>query len=149
MTTGIRCYHIAVMPQPLLHLLERCPIFEQQRSTRKCSGNAVPKRLFLFFLIIVLTYSVIDLLATFAGTVCLIPALVLSVLLITAIAGYLCLWNDQLREPELIVTNAADRPIKTIGDALLTTTADAAAHGYGIKSMRQAAEQVHGMLIWR
>ena len=34
MTVGIRCYHIAVMTQPLLHLLERCSIFAQQRSTR-------------------------------------------------------------------------------------------------------------------
>ena len=34
MTVGIRRYHIAVMAQPLLHLLERCSIFEQQRSTR-------------------------------------------------------------------------------------------------------------------
>lgn len=34
MTVGIRRYHIAVMAQPLLHLLERCPIFEQQCSTR-------------------------------------------------------------------------------------------------------------------
>ena len=250
---------------------------------------------FILFLIMVLTYGVIDLLVTFADTAYLIPALVLSVLLIAAIAGCLYLWNDQLRvqrermqlahlremqqdqvqhytalyeanrqvavqrhdlknillnvrsyievgemeklsqyiakfqeklqpskmidngmpfidavlsakmaeHPEipfdlhiallelehieqpqiafilagaldnaveacahsakpfikvqigqkgrmvsLIVTNAADRPVKAIGDALLTTKADAAAHGYGIKSMRQAAEQAHGMLTW-
>ena len=52
------------------------------------------------------------------------------------------------RMVSLIVTNAADRPVKAIGDTLLTTKADAAAHGYGIKSMRQAAEQAHGMLTW-
>lgn len=52
------------------------------------------------------------------------------------------------RMVSLIVTNAADRPVKAIGDTLLTTKADAAAHGYGIKSMRQTAEQAHGMLTW-
>lgn len=52
------------------------------------------------------------------------------------------------RMVSLIVTNAADRPVKAIGDALLTTKADAAAHGYGIKSMQQAAEQAHGTLTW-
>ena len=38
---------------------------------------------------------------------------------------------------------------KAIGDTLLTTKADAASHGYGVKSMKQAAEQAHGMLTWR
>ena len=52
------------------------------------------------------------------------------------------------RMVSLIVTNAADRPVKAIGDTLPTTKADAAAHGYGIKSMRQTAEQAHGMLTW-
>ncbi|RGM78896.1 GHKL domain-containing protein [Butyricicoccus sp. OM06-6AC] len=38
---------------------------------------------------------------------------------------------------------------QAIGDTLLTTKADAASHGYGVKSMKQAAEQAHGMLTWR
>ncbi|RGM78894.1 GHKL domain-containing protein [Butyricicoccus sp. OM06-6AC] len=36
-----------------------------------------------------------------------------------------------------------------MGDTLLTTKADAASHGYGVKSMKQAAEQAHGMLTWK
>ena len=57
--------------------------------------------------------------------------------------------NQQGHMVSLVVVNAADQPIKAIGDTLLTTKADAASHGYGIKSMKQAAEQAHGMLTWR
>ena len=48
----------------------------------------------------------------------------------------------------LVVVNAADKPVKAIGDNLLTTKTDSASHGYGVKSMKQAAEQAHGMLTW-
>lgn len=48
----------------------------------------------------------------------------------------------------LVVVNAADQPIKAIGDTLLTTKTDSTSHGYGVKSMKQAAEQAHGMLTW-
>ena len=37
----------------------------------------------------------------------------------------------------------------SMGDRLLTTKADNKAHGYGVKSMMQMAEQLHGMLTWR
>ena len=57
--------------------------------------------------------------------------------------------NQQGHMVSLVVINAADQPIKAIGDTLLTTKADAASHGYGVKSMKQAAEQAHGMLTWR
>ena len=57
--------------------------------------------------------------------------------------------NQQGHMISLVVVNAADQPIKAIGDTLLTTKADAASHGYGVKSMKQAAEQAHGMLTWR
>ena len=57
--------------------------------------------------------------------------------------------NQQGNMVSLVVVNAADQPIKAIGDTLLTTKADAASHGYGVKSMKQAAEQAHGMLTWR
>ena len=57
--------------------------------------------------------------------------------------------NQQGHMVSLVVVNAADQPIKAIGDTLLTTKADAASHGYGIKSMKQAAEQAHGMLTWK
>ena len=57
--------------------------------------------------------------------------------------------NQQGHMVSLVVVNAADQPIKAIGDTLLTTKADAASHGYGIKSMKQTAEQAHGMLTWR
>ena len=57
--------------------------------------------------------------------------------------------NQQGNMVSLVVINAADQPIKAIGDTLLTTKADAASHGYGVKSMKQAAEQAHGMLTWR
>ena len=57
--------------------------------------------------------------------------------------------NQQENMVSLVVVNAADQPIKAIGDTLLTTKADAASHGYGVKSMKQAAEQAHGMLTWR
>ena len=57
--------------------------------------------------------------------------------------------NQQGNMVSLVVINAADQPIKAIGDTLLTTKADAASHGYGAKSMKQAAEQAHGMLTWR
>ena len=57
--------------------------------------------------------------------------------------------NQQGHMVSLVVVNAADQPIKAIGDTLLTTKADAASHGYGVKSMKQAAEQAHGMLTWR
>ena len=56
--------------------------------------------------------------------------------------------NQQGHMVSLVVINAADQPIKAIGDTLLTTKADAASHGYGVKSMKQAAEQAHGMLTW-
>ena len=49
----------------------------------------------------------------------------------------------------LVVENAADQPVRTAGDRLLTTKADNKAHGYGVKSMMQMAEQLHGMLTWR
>ena len=57
--------------------------------------------------------------------------------------------NQQGHMVSLVVVNAADQPIRAIGDTLLTTKADAASHGYGIKSMKQAAEQAHGMLTWK
>ena len=57
--------------------------------------------------------------------------------------------NQQEHIVSLVVVNAADQPIKAIGDTLLTTKADTASHGYGVKSMKQAAEQAHGMLTWR
>ena len=57
--------------------------------------------------------------------------------------------NQQGNMVSLVVINAADQPIKAIGDTLLTTKADAASHGYGIKSMKQTAEQAHGMLTWK
>ena len=57
--------------------------------------------------------------------------------------------NQQGHMISLVVVNAADQPIKAIGDTLLTTKADAASHGYGVKSMKQAAEQAHGMLTWK
>ncbi len=57
--------------------------------------------------------------------------------------------NQQGHMVSLVVINAADQPIKAIGDTLLTTKADAASHGYGVKSMKQAAEQAHGMLTWK
>ena len=57
--------------------------------------------------------------------------------------------NQQGHMISLVVINAADQPIKAIGDTLLTTKADAASHGYGVKSMKQAAEQAHGMLTWK
>ena len=57
--------------------------------------------------------------------------------------------NQQGHMVSLVVVNAADQPIKAIGDTLLTTKADAASHGYGIKSMKQTAEQAHGMLTWK
>ena len=57
--------------------------------------------------------------------------------------------NQQGHMVSLVVINAADQPIKSIGDTLLTTKADAASHGYGVKSMKQAAEQAHGMLTWK
>ena len=57
--------------------------------------------------------------------------------------------NQQGNMVSLVVVNAADQPIKAIGDTLLTTKADAASHGYGVKSMKQATEQAHGMLTWR
>ena len=57
--------------------------------------------------------------------------------------------NQQEHMVSLVVVNAADQPIRAIGDTLLTTKADAASHGYGIKSMKQAAEQAHGMLTWK
>lgn len=57
--------------------------------------------------------------------------------------------NQQGHMVSLVVVNVADQPIKAIGDTLLTTKADAASHGYGVKSMKQAAEQAHGMLTWR
>ena len=57
--------------------------------------------------------------------------------------------NQQGNMVSLVVVNAADQPIKAIGDTLLTTKADAASHGYGVKSMKQAAEQAHGMLTWK
>ena len=57
--------------------------------------------------------------------------------------------NQQGHMVSLVVVNAADQPIKAIGDTLLTTKADAASHGYGVKSMKQAAEQAHGMLTWK
>ena len=57
--------------------------------------------------------------------------------------------NQQGNMVSLVVINAADQPIKAIGDTLLTTKADAASHGYGVKSMKQAAEQAHGMLTWK
>ncbi len=49
----------------------------------------------------------------------------------------------------LVVENAADAPVKAVGDTLLTTKTDAASHGYGVKSMQQTAEQAHGALTWR
>ena len=49
----------------------------------------------------------------------------------------------------LVVENAADQPVRTAGDRILTTKADDKAHGYGVKSMMQMAEQLHGMLTWR
>lgn len=52
---------------------------------------------FILFLILVLTYCIIDLLVTFADTVYLAPALILSALLIAAISGCLYLFTDQLR----------------------------------------------------
>ena len=57
--------------------------------------------------------------------------------------------NQQGHMVSLVVVNAANQPIKAIGDTLLTTKADAASHGYGVKSMKQAAEQAHGMLTWK
>ena len=57
--------------------------------------------------------------------------------------------NQQGNMVSLVVVNAADQPIKAIGDTLLSTKADAASHGYGVKSMKQAAEQARGMLTWR
>ena len=57
--------------------------------------------------------------------------------------------NQQGNMVSLVAVNAADQPIKAIGDTLLTTKADAASHGYGVKSMKQAAEQAHGMLTWK
>ena len=56
--------------------------------------------------------------------------------------------NQQGHMVSLVMVNAADQPIKAIGDTLLTTKADTASHGYGVKSMKQAAEQAHGMLTW-
>ena len=53
------------------------------------------------------------------------------------------------RAVSLVVENAADKPVKSIGDTLLTTKANAAAHGYGVRSMQQTAEQAHGALTWR
>lgn len=52
---------------------------------------------FILFLILVLTYCIIDLLVTFADTAYLAPALILSALLIAAISGCLYLFTDQLR----------------------------------------------------
>ena len=56
--------------------------------------------------------------------------------------------NQQGHMVSLVVVNAADQPIKAIGDTLLTTKTDSTSHGYGVKSMKQAAEQAHGMLTW-
>ena len=53
------------------------------------------------------------------------------------------------RMVSLVVENAADQPVKAIGDTLLTTKPDAASHGYGVKSMQQTVEQTHGALTWR
>lgn len=57
--------------------------------------------------------------------------------------------GQQGRMISLVVENAADQPVRTAGDRLLTTKADNKAHGYGVKSMMQMAEQLHGMLTWR
>ena len=57
--------------------------------------------------------------------------------------------GQQGRMISLVVENAADQPVRTAGDRLLTTKADDKAHGYGVKSMMQMAEQLHGMLTWR
>lgn len=54
-------------------------------------------RTFILFLIAVLIYSIITLIVTFTDTTYLIPALILCILLIGAIAGCLYLFDDQLR----------------------------------------------------
>ena len=54
-------------------------------------------RTFILFLIVVLVYSIIVLLVTFADTSFLVPSLILSTLLIGAIAGCLYLFDDQLK----------------------------------------------------
>ena len=62
---------------------------------------------------------------------------------------------EKIKQPQqgrmisLVVENAADQLVRTAGDRLLTTKADDKAHGYGVKSMMQMAEQLHGMLTWR
>ena len=48
----------------------------------------------------------------------------------------------------LVVTNAADRPAKSIGSKLLTTKPDKQGHGYGMQSMEHIAAQNHGTLLW-
>lgn len=60
-------------------------------------SRSVKTTTFILFLIVVLTYAIIDLLVTFADTAYLIPALILSALLIAAIAGCIYLFTDQLR----------------------------------------------------
>ena len=48
----------------------------------------------------------------------------------------------------LVVTNAADRPAKSIGSKLLSTKPDKQGHGYGMQSMEHIAAQNHGTLLW-
>lgn len=60
-------------------------------------SRSVKTTTFILFLIVVLTYGIIDLLVTFADTAYLAPALILSALLIAAIAGCIYLFTDQLR----------------------------------------------------
>ncbi len=53
------------------------------------------------------------------------------------------------RMVSLVVENAADQPVKSVGGRLLTTKPNTASHGFGIKTMQQTAEQAHGMLTWK
>lgn len=48
----------------------------------------------------------------------------------------------------LVVTNAADHPVKSIGSKLLSTKPDKQGHGYGMQSMEHIAAQNHGTLLW-
>lgn len=48
----------------------------------------------------------------------------------------------------LVILNAADLPVKSIGSKLLTTKPDKQEHGYGMQHMEHIAAQNHGMLVW-
>lgn len=78
----------------LFQLLYVCIILKIIKYFKK---HAYKLNTFILFLIAILIYCVILLFVTFANTAYLIPALILSVLLISAIAGCIYLFNDQLR----------------------------------------------------